>query len=55
MPSADHIDSFIARVNPDGSSVTNYIDLYKVRHFVCETKQGVSAPETNVAAVCDRR
>ncbi len=35
-------DRAITRVNPDGSSVTNYIDLYKARHFVCETKQGVS-------------
>jgi len=48
-------DRAITRVNPDGSSVTNYIDLYKARHFVCETKQGVSAPETNVASVYDRR
>ena len=48
-------DRAITRVNPDGSSVTNYIDLYKARHFVNETKQGVSAPETNVAAVYDRR
>jgi hypothetical protein len=35
-------DRAITRSNPDGSSVTNYIDLYKARHFVCETKQGVS-------------
>jgi hypothetical protein len=48
-------DRAITRINPDGSSVTNYIDLYKARHFVCETKQGVSAPETNVASVYDRR
>ena len=48
-------DRAITRVNPDGSSVTNYIDLYKARHFVNETKQGVSAPEMNVAAVYDRR
>jgi hypothetical protein len=48
-------DRAITRVNPDGSSVTNYIDLYKSRHFVLETKQGVSAPETNVASVYDRR
>jgi hypothetical protein len=46
-------DRAITRVNPDGSSVTNYIDLYKARHFVCETKQGAS--ETPVAAVYDRR
>ena len=36
-------DRAITRVNPDGSSVTNYIDLYKARHFVNETKQGSSA------------
>ena len=35
-------DRAITRVNPDGTSVTNYIDLYKARHFVNETKQGVS-------------
>ena len=35
-------DRTITRVNPDGSSVTNYIDLYKARHFVNETKQGIS-------------
>lgn len=35
-------DRAITRVNPDGSSVTNYIDLYKAGHFVNETKQGVS-------------
>ncbi len=46
-------DRAITRVNPDGSSVTNYIDLYKARHFVCETKQGAS--ETPVASVYDRR
>lgn len=38
-------DRAIPRVNPDGSSVTNYIDLYKARHFVLETKQGVSKDE----------
>ncbi|MEO8615816.1 MAG: hypothetical protein ABI600_11805 [Luteolibacter sp.] len=35
-------DRAITRVNPDGSSVTSYIDLYKSRHFVLETKQGTS-------------
>ena len=35
-------DRAITRVNPDGSTTTNYIDLYKARHFVNETKQGVS-------------
>jgi hypothetical protein len=48
-------DRAITRVNPDGSSVTNYIDLYKARHFVCETKQGVWETDTNVAAVYDKR
>jgi hypothetical protein len=38
-------DRAITRVNPDGSSVTNYIDWYKAGHFVLETKQGVSAEE----------
>jgi hypothetical protein len=38
-------DRAITRVNPDGSSVTNYIDLYKARHFVCETKQGITSEE----------
>jgi hypothetical protein len=40
-------DRAITRVNPDGSSVTNYIDLYKARHFVCETKQGSSVDATS--------
>lgn len=39
-------DRAITRVNPDGSSVTNYIDLYHARHFVCETKQGSSEDST---------
>jgi hypothetical protein len=39
-------DRAVPRVNPDGSSVTNYIDLYKAAHFVLETKQGVSADES---------
>ena len=39
-------DRAITRVNPDGSSVTNYIDLYKARHFVNETKQGSSVEAT---------
>jgi len=34
-------DRAITRRNSDGSAVTNYIDLYKARHFVCETKQGI--------------
>ena len=39
-------DRAITRVHPDGTSVTNYIDLYHARHFVCETKQGVSDSTT---------
>jgi hypothetical protein len=35
-------DRSITRTNPDGTAVTNYIDLYKAGHFVCETKQGSS-------------
>lgn len=35
-------DRAITRTNPDGTAVTNYIDLYKAGHFVCETKQGSS-------------
>jgi hypothetical protein len=35
-------DRAITRTHPDGSSTTNYIDLYKARHFVNETKQGRS-------------
>lgn len=36
-------DRAITRTHPDGSTSTNYIDLYKARHFVNETKQGLSA------------
>jgi hypothetical protein len=36
-------DRAITRINPDGSTSTNYIDLYKAGHFVNETKQGLSA------------
>jgi hypothetical protein len=36
-------DRAITRINPDGSTSTNYIDLYKAGHFVTETKQGLSA------------
>ena len=36
-------DRAITRINPDGSSSTNYIDLYKAGCFVNETKQGLSA------------
>ena len=43
------LDRAITRVNPDGSSVTNYIDLYKARHCVWETKQGITAEETTAA------
>ena len=43
------LDRAITRGNPDGSSVTNYIDLYKARHCVWETKQGITAEETTAA------
>jgi len=36
-------DRAITRTHLDGTATTNYIDLYKARHFVCETKQGLSA------------
>ena len=36
-------DRAITRTHPDGSTTTNYIDLYKARHFVNETKQGLTA------------
>ena len=36
-------DRTITQIKQDGSSAPNYIDLYKARHFVCETKQGLSA------------
>ena len=32
----------IKRVRPDGSTTTNFLDLYKEGHFVLETKQGVN-------------
>jgi len=35
-------DRAITQIKTDGSSAPNYIDLYKARHFVCETKQGLS-------------
>lgn len=33
----------IKRQKPDGSTTTNFLDLYKEGHFVLETKQGVNA------------
>ena len=33
-------DRAITRNHPDGTTSTNYIDLYKAGHFVNETKQG---------------
>jgi len=39
-------DRAITRTHPDGSSTTNYIDLYKAGHFVNETKQGLTADAT---------
>ncbi|MEM1058157.1 MAG: DNA methyltransferase [Verrucomicrobiota bacterium] len=32
----------VNRTKPDGSTVANFIDLYKKGHFVLETKQGVN-------------
>ncbi len=32
----------IPRLKPDGSTTTNFLDLYKAGHFVLETKQGVN-------------
>lgn len=49
-PEGNHyvFDRAITRINPDGTTSTNYIDFYKAAHFVCETKQGVddSAPSS---------
>ncbi len=44
-PAKNHyvFDRTITQVKPDGSTAPNYIDLYKARHFVCETKQGLPA------------
>ncbi|MCP5547354.1 MAG: class I SAM-dependent DNA methyltransferase [Akkermansiaceae bacterium] len=39
-------DRAITRTHPDGSTTTNYIDLYKAGHFVNETKQGLTADAT---------
>jgi len=36
-------DRSIPRPEPDGSTTTNFIDLYKRGCFICETKQGVEA------------
>ncbi len=38
-------DRAITRVHPDGSTATNYIDLYKAGCFVNETKQGLSVQD----------
>lgn len=40
-------DRAITRTHPDGSTTTNYIDLYKAGHFVNETKQGLTADATS--------
>jgi hypothetical protein len=52
-------DRAITRTSPDGSAVTNYIDCYKARHFVLETKQGASqadgAPATETKTGHGRR
>jgi hypothetical protein len=37
----------VTRTNPDGSSSTGFIDLYKAGHFVLETKQGTTAAEAS--------
>ncbi len=37
-------DRAITRIHPDGSTATNYIDLYRAGCFVCETKQGEGSP-----------
>jgi len=34
----------VIRKQPDGTSTTGFIDLYKAGHFVLETKQGASDP-----------
>jgi hypothetical protein len=39
-------DRAITRTHLDGTTTTNYIDLYKAGHFVNETKQGLSADAT---------
>ena len=39
-------DRAITRTHQDGATATNYIDLYKARHFVIETKQGLSIAAT---------
>ncbi len=39
-------DRAITRTYPDGTTTTNYIDLYKAGHFVNETKQGLSIDAT---------
>ncbi len=36
-------DRAITRIHTDGTAAANYIDLYKGRCFVCETKQGLTA------------
>ncbi len=42
-------DRAISRMNPDGSTVTNYIDFYKAGHFVWETKQGSSGERGGIS------
>jgi hypothetical protein len=39
------LERAVTRTNPDGSSSTGFIDLYKAGHFVLETKQGTTAAE----------
>ena len=44
-------DRAITVVGADGTSATNYIDLYKRGHFVLETKQGIEAQTPDPLAV----
>jgi len=39
------LEKAVNRKNPDGSTTTGFIDLYKAAHFLLETKQGISAQD----------
>ena len=43
-------DRSITATNLDGTTATNFIDLYKRAHFVLETKQGIQAQDQSRAA-----
>jgi hypothetical protein len=43
------LERAVTKVNPDGTSSTGFIDLYKAGHFVLETKQGTTAAEASDA------